>query len=131
MILHAYLDHEESRRWQCPICSREYCISDHVGERVWRDPDSGIYHVYLHARIPRVECPEHGKIQVSLPWADRHSRFFMIFETFALEIMKNMDIMNSATVLLLWRSSSVRNLKAVSNADTVIYAISRIICPTP
>ncbi len=114
-----------------PICSKEYCISDHVGERVWRDPDSGIYHVYLHARIPRVECPEHGKLQVSLPWADRHSRFFMRFETFALEVMKNMNIMNSAKVLLLWRLSSVRNLKSVSDADIVIYAIFRIICPTP
>ena len=55
----------------------------------------------------------------------------MIFETFALEIMKNMDIMNSATVLLLWQLSSVRNLKSVSDADIVIYAIFRIICPTP
>ncbi|EQD30077.1 transposase IS204/IS1001/IS1096/IS1165 family protein, partial [mine drainage metagenome] len=76
----------ESCKWQCPTCHREYCISDHVKERVWRDLDSGIYQVYLHARIPRVECPEHGKVQ---------SRFSMRFESLALQLMGDMDIKNS------------------------------------
>ncbi|MEM0157704.1 MAG: transposase [Thermoplasmataceae archaeon] len=78
------------------MCSRELCISVHGRERVWRDLDSGVYHVYLHARIPRVECPDHGRIQASLPWAERHSRFSIRFEIFALEMMNNMDIVNSA-----------------------------------
>ena len=97
--LDAYLDHEESCRWKCPECMKEYCISDHVRERVWRDLDSGIYHVYIHARTPRIECPEHGKIQVHVPWAQRHSRFSMRFETSALQIMENMDILNSSIIL--------------------------------
>lgn len=98
-ILHAYLEHDDGCRWQCPECHREYCISDHVRERVWRDLDSGIYHVYLHARIPRIECMEHGKLQVSLPWSDRHSRFSMRFENLAMEMMKGMDILNASVIL--------------------------------
>lgn len=97
--LDAYLDHEENCRWQCPTCQRESCISDHVGDRVWRDLDSGIYHVYLHARIPRIECPEHGKLQVRIPWAERHSRFSMRFETLAINMMENMDILNTSKIL--------------------------------
>ena len=97
--LDAYLDHDESCRWQCPTCHKEYCISDHVKERVWRDLDSGIYQVYLHARIPRVECPEHGKVQVTLPWAEKHSRFSMRFESLTLQLMGDMDIKNSSLIL--------------------------------
>ncbi len=99
MRLDAYLDHDESCRWQCPTCQKEYCVSDHVKERVWRDLDSGIYHVYLHARIPRVQCPEHGKMQVTLPWTEKHSRFSMRFESLALRLMGDMDIKNSALIL--------------------------------
>lgn len=97
--LDAYLDHEENCRWQCPVCSKEYCISDHVKERIWRDLDSGIYQVYIHARIPRVNCIEHGKLQVTVPWSAKHSRFSMRFESLALGIMRNMDIMNSSMIL--------------------------------
>ncbi|GFP37280.1 hypothetical protein HKBW3S44_00960, partial [Candidatus Hakubella thermalkaliphila] len=25
---------------------------------------------YLHARIPRVDCSEHGVLQVKVPWAE-------------------------------------------------------------
>ena len=50
--LDAYPEHEENGRWQCPVCSKEYCISDHVKEGILRDLDSGIYQVYIHARIP-------------------------------------------------------------------------------
>lgn len=95
----AFLDHVENCRWQCPTCQRESCISDYVGDRVWMDLDSGIYHVYLHARIPRIECPEHGKLQVRIPWAERHSRFSMRFETSAINMMENMDILNTSKIL--------------------------------
>ena len=61
-ILDAFLDHEESCTWRCPLCNKEYCIYDHVKESIWRDLDSGIYQTYLHARISRVECLEHGKV---------------------------------------------------------------------
>ena len=96
--LDAYPEHEENCRWQCPVCSKEYCISDHVEERIWRDLDSGIYQVYIHARIPRVNCIEHGKLQVTVPWSAKHSRFSMRFESLALGIMRNMDIMNSSMI---------------------------------
>jgi transposase len=34
----------------------------------------------LHARVPRIECPEHGVVQIGVPWAQPGSRFTMLFE---------------------------------------------------
>ena len=41
---------------------------------------------YLHARIPRVECPEHGVRQAVVPWAEPHSRFTMLMERLIIDV---------------------------------------------
>ena len=46
-----------------------------------------------------MNCIEHGKLQVTVPWSAKHSRFSMRFESLALGIMRNMDIMNSSMIL--------------------------------
>ena len=58
-----YLSHEKGVRCPCTVCEKPLSVSDHVKERVWRDLDSGIYQAYIHASIPRVRCPDHGRIQ--------------------------------------------------------------------
>jgi hypothetical protein len=35
---------------------------------------------FLHARLPRVCCPEHGVRQVGVPWAREGSGFTLLFE---------------------------------------------------
>ena len=94
-----FLEHEDGCRWHCPVCDKEMCIFDHVKERIWRDLDSGIYHVFMHARVPRINCPEHGKLQVNIPWATKHSRFSQRFETLAVGMMQDMDIKNASKLL--------------------------------
>jgi transposase len=42
------------------------------------------YKAFLHARLPRVRCPEHGVRQVSVSWARPGSGFTMLFEALAL-----------------------------------------------
>ncbi len=69
--LDAYLDNEDEFRWEPPECGEEFPISDHVKERIKSDLDSGIYHVYLHARTPKIRCPEHWKPLALLPWGER------------------------------------------------------------
>ncbi len=46
---------------RCPKCDRECPKHDHR-ERVWRDLDLCSDQLYLHALVPRVDCPEHGVI---------------------------------------------------------------------
>ena len=62
-------------RWPCPECGQPLSLFDHAEERVWRHLDSCAFQTFLHARVPRVECPEHGKLQVRVPWAEPNSRF--------------------------------------------------------
>ena len=86
--VHVELEHEEGVRWKCPCCSRKLAIYDHVAERQWRHLDTCQYETWLHARIPRVDCPEHGVKQVAVPWAEPGGRFSILFETHVLEVLE-------------------------------------------
>src|ERR1035438_235738 len=77
-------------------CSRTY---DHVEERAWRHLDSCGFSTHLHARPPRVECPEHGVRQVTLPWAEPMSRFTILFERLAIDVLKECDLEGAARLL--------------------------------
>lgn len=68
----------------CPRCRAACPIYDHR-EREWRELDTVRFETRLHARVPRVECPEHGVVQVSVPWARPGSRFTVLFEGRAID----------------------------------------------
>lgn len=46
----------------------------------------------LHARIPRVACGEHGVVQVTMPWAEPRSRFTLLLERFAIDVLRHCDV---------------------------------------
>jgi len=87
--------------WPCPICERSGSTYDHTAERAWRHLDSCQFQTFLHARPPRVRCPEHGVHQVRLPWAEPHARFTTLFEHFALVVLKGADVARAAAILRL------------------------------
>jgi transposase len=93
------LDHREGRLWPCPTCAVELPLYDHSDLRAWRHLDTGGLPTYLHARPPRVECPDHGVRQVHLPWAEPRSRFTKDFERFAIDVMKETDVSGAANIL--------------------------------
>ncbi len=66
--------HAARVRWPCPTCGTELPVYDHAAERAWRHLDTCQFVTYLHARPPRVACPDHGVRQVRLPWAEPHER---------------------------------------------------------
>ena len=86
--VHVELEHEEGIRWKCPCCSQKLPVYDHVAERQWRHLDTCQYETWLHARIPRVNCPKHGVKQVLVPWAEPGGRFSILFETHVLEVLE-------------------------------------------
>jgi transposase len=94
-----WVEHVPATRWQCPTCARELGTYDHAPERVWRHLDSCQFATQLHARAPRVQCPEHGVHQVKLPWAEDRSRFTMMFERFAIDVLLQTDISGAMRVL--------------------------------
>ena len=83
-----WVQHPRRTRFTCPQCERELPIYDHADEREWRHLDSCQFLTYLHAKPPRVNCPEHGVVQVQLPWAEPMSRFTILFERLAVDVLK-------------------------------------------
>jgi transposase len=94
-----WAEHESGVRWPCPECGKEFTAYDHAEERVWRHLDSCQYKTYLHARIPRVNCSTHGVLQVGIPWAEAKSRFTMLFERLAIDILQECDVTGATRIL--------------------------------
>jgi transposase len=86
-------------RWPCPECGTKLSVRDHAEERSWRHLDSCGFTTWLHARAPRVSCPEHGVRQVRLPWAEPHARFTALFERLAIDVLKETDITGACRIL--------------------------------
>ena len=94
-----YVGHPEGQRFGCPECGRGLGAYDHLAERVWRHLDSCQFLTYLHARPPRVSCPEHGVHQVTLPWAQVGSRFTNLFEVLAIDVLLAANVKKAAGIL--------------------------------
>lgn len=99
-VTEATLDRERGRvdariAWQgpgkCPTCGVECPKHDHR-ERTWRDLDLCADQLYLHASVPRIDCPEHGVITVDVPWASGRSEFTSRFERLAIALLLEMSI---------------------------------------
>ena len=74
-------------------------LYDHAEERAWRHLDSCQFQTYLHARIPRVACGEHGVVQVLVPWAAPRSRFTLLFERLAIDVLQQCDVSGATRIL--------------------------------
>lgn len=80
--LDLFLDFPRGARFACPQpgCTESQCPVHDTEDKTWRHLDFFQYHAYLHARVPRVQCPEHGVRQVALSWARPGSGFTLLFE---------------------------------------------------
>jgi transposase len=82
--VHISVRHRRGATWPCPRCGRRCKLHDHQPERSWRHLDVFEYQTILHAEPPRCNCEEHGVQVVSLPWAEKGSRFTALFERWAI-----------------------------------------------
>lgn len=94
-----HVSHPPRQRFCCPECNRELGVYDHLAERRWRHLDSCQFLTYLHARPPRVSCPDHGIRQVKLPWAEAGSRFTQLFEGLAINVLLAANVKKAAEIL--------------------------------
>lgn len=82
----------------CPVCEKPATRYDHQ-TRTWRHLDSCQFITYLRCKIPRVKCDEHGVKQMRVPWAEEGSRFTMLFEAFAILVLKSTSKSKAAALL--------------------------------
>ncbi len=79
-------------RWNCPECSQGAPVYDHGEERVWRHLNTCQCQTFLHARLPRTKCVDHGVRQVSAPWAGPGSQFTMACESWLIDTLRECDV---------------------------------------
>ena len=84
----------------CPECGEACGLADHADERRWRHLDTMQFTTELVARLPRSRCGEHGVETIVPPWAGKHSRFTLLFEAFAIEVLQACRTVNAAAALL-------------------------------
>ena len=94
-----WVEHGRKEKFACPQCATECPVHDHTRERTWRHLDTCQYRTLLHASPPRVRCEEHGVRQASLPWAEQKSQFTLLFERFAIDVLRATDVSKAASIL--------------------------------
>lgn len=57
-------------------------LHDHAAEWCWRPLDA----YQLQARVPRMDRPEHGVLQITVPWAEPRSRFTPMIERWIIDV---------------------------------------------
>src|SRR5690606_18506829 len=87
-----YAVHDKDATFSCPECGSRCPLYDHDEERSWRHLDSCQFETHLRARLPRVKCNEHGVRQARVPWAEPKSRFTLMFERFAIDVLLETDV---------------------------------------
>lgn len=108
-------------KWQgggeaaCPACGAQCRLYDLREERSWRHLDTMQFETIITARVPRCECPEHGVVTIETPWAGKHSRFTLMFEAFAIEVLLACQTVEAARKLLRlsWRQVDEIRMRAV------------------
>jgi transposase len=94
-----FVKHPVAIPWKCPQCPYQNSVYDHAEERTWRHLDSCHFQTLLHAKIPRIKCPEHGVLQVSVPWAEPRSRFTLLFERLTIEVLRQSTVQGASEIL--------------------------------
>ena len=87
--LDLWVDFPSGSRFACPECGRSECGAYDTSERTWRHLNFFQYKTLLHARQPRVECPDHGVKTVEVPWAKPGSGFTLLMEAFILVLVQS------------------------------------------
>lgn len=84
----------------CPDCEAQSPRADLAPERKWRHLDTMQFATEIHARVPRSKCSSCGVKTIRVPWAGKHSRFTLLFEAFAIEVLQACSNVKRAAELL-------------------------------
>jgi len=87
-----WLEHDPNAKWSCPECAKTAPLYDHAEEAHWRHLDTCDCLTYVHARLPRVNCPTHGVRQVKPGWASSGLAITDLFESRVIDTLKECDV---------------------------------------
>ena len=86
------IDFERGSELPCPCC-KELAKAHDTKKQSWRHMNFFQHEAYLHARIPRVNCPDGCGVKlIEVPWARPGSGFTLLFEALILSYCKEMPV---------------------------------------
>ena len=77
--------------YPCPECTA-LCKAHDFAEFTWRHLNFFQHHCLIKARVPRVKCPEHGLLRITVPWARPGSGFTLLFEQVVMLLAREMPV---------------------------------------
>ena len=98
------------KRVVCPECDQACAKKDHAAERSWRHLDAMQFQTILTARVPRSSCEACGVKTIAIPWAGKHSRFTLMFEAFAIDMLLAARSVQAAAIMLSIDWSTAQNI---------------------
>lgn len=138
--LDIYLDFSRGATFRCPACGAAEAKVYDTAEEAWRHLNFFQYEAYLHARVPRVQCPGACGIKtVEVLWARSNSGLTRLFEALIVVLAREMPVAAMAALLgeydtRLWRvihhslvqaaTARARDYCTTRNLITMIYLIA-------
>jgi len=86
--LDLWLDFPEGSKFACPVCGQGCGVYD-TEPRTWRHLNFFQHQTYLHARVPRTDCPQDKIKTVEVPWARSGSGFTLLMDAFILALAQH------------------------------------------
>lgn len=109
--VHVFIEHKDKKEGKCPECGRICSIYDTRDERNWRHLDTMQFKTILHCKIPRINCSEHGIKTVKTGWTEKYSRYTMMFEKLAIQILLACSSHSKAKELLNLSWDEIHNIQ--------------------
>src|SRR6056297_1284907 len=82
------IGYDLSQSMECPECGEDCAHYDHREMREWRHLDTMQFETVLRCEVPRCNCADHGVKTLRVPWARKGSRFTLLFESFAIDVLQ-------------------------------------------
>lgn len=114
--LDIFLDFKPGSSFACPECGKPGKVHD-TEEKTWRHLNFFQHQAYLHARVPRMRCGDHGVRLVEVPWGRKQSGFTLLFEALVLMLARQMPVNALAGLLGVTDQRVWRVLKHYVLAD--------------
>ncbi|KAF5415196.1 MAG: hypothetical protein C5S48_06325 [Candidatus Methanogaster sp.] len=109
-----YFDFIKGSKFPCPVCN-EPCKVHDTKERTWRHLSLFQYESYIHARVPRTKCDEHGTKTVNVPWSRPDIGFTSLFEADVVSLCESMPVASVADKVNIHEDSAWRILSHYVN----------------
>ena len=117
------IDFEPGSTFCCPECGAEGGKVHDTQERTWRHLNFFQHETYLHARVPRVECPAGcGTKTVEVPWSRSRSGVTALFDMLIMIMAREMPVAAVAALVgehdtRIWRVLHHHVAEARAQAD--------------